>query len=235
MKDDPLGQMTIAEQEIIAGTGSQTGAGSRWGDYSMMSVDPADNTTFWYTQEYVETKGGAPWQTRVASFTFGSQLNLKVFLQGSFETSIMSTDLNTGGYLPAVNPYNEAPFNFQGADRISLLDENSNDIPDFYENNPEIVDWVMVELRTSTEASSIVSKKTGFVKSDGTVVGLDGSSPLLFGVPTGDYYVVVHHRNHLPIMSANTVAMSNSTPASYDFTTGSEKYFGGSSGAVQLD
>jgi hypothetical protein len=235
MKDDPLGQMTITEQEIIAGTGSQIGPGCRWGDYSMMSVDPADNTTFWYTTEYVENTGTAPWQTRVASFTFGSKLNLKVFLQGSFGSGSMTTELNTAGSLPAVHPYSADPFDFQGADRISLLDENSNTIPDFYENNSDIVDWVMVELRTSIDASSMVSQKAGFVKSDGTVVGLNGTSPLLFGVPSGNYYIVVNHRNHLPIMSANTVPMSNTTQAFYDFTTGSDKYYGGPAGAVQLD
>jgi len=234
MKDDPLGTMTITEQEIIAGTGSQTGAGSRWGDYSMMSVDPADNSTFWYTTEYVQTTGGAPWQTRIASFTFGSVLNLKVFLQGSFVAGSMSTQLNSDGLLPFSHPYSNSPFNFSGADRISLVDSNSSNIPDFFENNPDIVDWVLVELRTGTSSSTSVLKKAGFVKNNGDVVGLDGSSPLLFGVPSGDYYIVVHHRNHLPIMSATTVSMTNSTTATYDFTTGSDKYYG-TGGAVQLD
>jgi len=67
LSSDPLGQMTVAEQTIIAGTGSQTQT-SRWGDYSSMSVDPADNLTFWYTQEYVQTTGSFSWNTRIASF-----------------------------------------------------------------------------------------------------------------------------------------------------------------------
>ncbi|HEX9656188.1 MAG TPA: proprotein convertase P-domain-containing protein, partial [Bacteroidota bacterium] len=67
---DPLGTMTLAEQTIIAGTGSQTGTANRWGDYTSMSVDPTDDQTFWYTDEYIQTTGAAPWQTRVASFQF---------------------------------------------------------------------------------------------------------------------------------------------------------------------
>jgi len=67
---DPLGQMTIAEDVIMAGTGSQTGSACRWGDYSCMSVDPASPTTFWYTTEYLQYTGGAPWRTRIASFYF---------------------------------------------------------------------------------------------------------------------------------------------------------------------
>jgi len=67
---DPLGTMTMPEQTIISGSGYQTGSASRWGDYSMMSVDPSDDATFWYTTEYIQTTGIASWQTRVASFVF---------------------------------------------------------------------------------------------------------------------------------------------------------------------
>ncbi len=68
--NDPLGTLPEAEVEIIAGSGSQTHSSGRWGDYSAMSVDPADDCTFWYTQEYIETTGPASWQTRIASFEF---------------------------------------------------------------------------------------------------------------------------------------------------------------------
>jgi hypothetical protein len=67
---DPLGTMPQAEGEIIAGSGVQTHSAARWGDYSAMSVDPVNDCTFWYTQEYIETTGPAPWQTRVASFQY---------------------------------------------------------------------------------------------------------------------------------------------------------------------
>ena len=70
--NDPLNQMTIAEQTIIAGTGSQTGSAARWGDYSMMSVDPTDDLTFWFTTEYVQTTGSTTWRTRIASFKFSN-------------------------------------------------------------------------------------------------------------------------------------------------------------------
>lgn len=66
--NDPLGEMTFYEEEIIAGTGVQTGSVGRWGDYSMMSVDPVDDTTFWFTTEYVQYSGQVRWQTRIAGF-----------------------------------------------------------------------------------------------------------------------------------------------------------------------
>ncbi len=69
---DPLGQMTQGETTLIAGSGSQTGTGSRWGDYAMMAVDPLDDCTFWFTTEYIPTTGTAPWRTRIGSFKFPS-------------------------------------------------------------------------------------------------------------------------------------------------------------------
>ncbi len=67
---DPLGTMPQGENTLIAGTGSQTGTGSRWGDYASITVDPTDDCTFWFTTEYIRTTGGAPWQTRVGAFKF---------------------------------------------------------------------------------------------------------------------------------------------------------------------
>jgi uncharacterized repeat protein (TIGR01451 family) len=64
--DDPLGTLQ-AEQTLIDGAGSQTGA-NRWGDYSAMSVDPVDDCTFWYTNEYYTASSSRNWATRVATF-----------------------------------------------------------------------------------------------------------------------------------------------------------------------
>jgi len=57
------------EQTAFAGGGSQTG-GSRWGDYSSMNVDPTDDVTFWYTQEYYEVQDSNDWNTGIVSFAF---------------------------------------------------------------------------------------------------------------------------------------------------------------------
>jgi hypothetical protein len=65
----PLGEMNYIERELVEGTSSQSGI-NRWGDYSCMSVDPSDDYTFWYTQEYM--RGG--WKTRIGQFDFGPVL-----------------------------------------------------------------------------------------------------------------------------------------------------------------
>jgi len=66
---DPAGSMET-EQLIVNGTGSQTGGLSRWGDYSAMTVDPVDDCTFWYTQEYIKANGSFNWNTRISNLKF---------------------------------------------------------------------------------------------------------------------------------------------------------------------
>ncbi len=66
---DPASTMET-EVNIISGSGSQDGNLSRWGDYSAMQVDPVDDCTFWFTEEYMKTTGSFNWNTRIASFKF---------------------------------------------------------------------------------------------------------------------------------------------------------------------
>jgi hypothetical protein len=69
---DPPGQMTLGEGVIVNGSGVQTTTNSRWGDYTSLNVDPVDDCTFWYVNEYYTAAGqassAAGWQTRIASF-----------------------------------------------------------------------------------------------------------------------------------------------------------------------
>jgi hypothetical protein len=66
---DPPGTMQV-ETVMMAGTGSQTGSLHRWGDYSAMQVDPSDDCTFWYTNEFLRTNGTFNWATHIGSFKF---------------------------------------------------------------------------------------------------------------------------------------------------------------------
>ncbi len=69
---DTLGTLGQTEVTLQAGSGSQTGTGSRWGDYAMMTIDPVDDCTFWMTTEYMPTTGTASWATRIGAFKFPS-------------------------------------------------------------------------------------------------------------------------------------------------------------------
>ena len=70
---DPVNTME-APAGIFAGPGSQKGGtangGDRWGDYSGMAVDPGDDCTFWYVNEYLPANGLFNFHTRLASLKF---------------------------------------------------------------------------------------------------------------------------------------------------------------------
>jgi hypothetical protein len=70
LASDPLGKLCVPETSLIEGTSSQSGGFNRWGDYSAMSVDPSDDLTFWYTNQYYSITGGG-WKTRIGSFRIG--------------------------------------------------------------------------------------------------------------------------------------------------------------------
>lgn len=67
LSGDSLGTLQT-EASLIAGTGSQTGS-NRWGDYSAVAVDPANDCSFWYTSEYYPVDSSNQWKTRVGVFT----------------------------------------------------------------------------------------------------------------------------------------------------------------------
>lgn len=69
-QSDPLNTME-SENSVIEGSGIQTGS-NRWGDYSSISIDPTDDCTFFYTNQYQQSNGSFNWRTRIASFKFPS-------------------------------------------------------------------------------------------------------------------------------------------------------------------
>ena len=74
---DTLGILDQSEVTMTVGTGHPTTTNSRWGDYSAMTIDPVDDCTFWYTNEYYTTTTGIPgdtrpWTTAVGAFKYPS-------------------------------------------------------------------------------------------------------------------------------------------------------------------
>jgi hypothetical protein len=105
LSEDPAGTLPQGEATLVAGGGSQTSTSARWGDYSMMAVDPSDGCTFWYTQEYMQTTGSASWQTRIGSFRFPSCSTGPTGLLSGTVTTTSGAPVSgavvtvTGGYL----------------------------------------------------------------------------------------------------------------------------------------
>src|SRR6266566_857814 len=82
LASDPLGSLQ-AESMIVSGAGSQNGGISRWGDYSALTIDPIDDCTFWYTNEYLQMTGNFNWSTRIASFKFPDCSHSSVAVSGA--------------------------------------------------------------------------------------------------------------------------------------------------------
>ncbi len=66
-KSDPLNVLS-AEQVFVNGGGSQTGTSNRWGDYTSLAIDPSDEETLWYTNEYYDNTSSFNWKTKIGAF-----------------------------------------------------------------------------------------------------------------------------------------------------------------------
>ena len=146
------------------------------------------------------------------SITLRIYVDLTAFLEGSFNGSNMNTDLNSLSDFPLSQPYNQQPWDYLGTESVGSIP------------NAEVVDWLLVELRDAIDAPSAtpatwIAKKAAFVLSDGSVVGMDGSSELEFNKSiTNQLFVVLWHRNHLGMMSAIPVTKIGDV-YTYNFTT----------------
>jgi len=158
------------------------------------------------------------------------EVDLKVFLEGPFNGSDMNTYL-TGNPepvegFPLSQPYTGSPWNYPGTESVVTLPNN-------------IVDWVLVEFRDaiiadSANASTTIERQAAFLLNNGSVVGLNGVSNLRFNSSISEQlFVVICHRNHLDIISANPLVLSNGS-YSYDFTTEETQVYGGSSGYKEI-
>ncbi len=68
LSGDALGTLGQGETTVKAGGGAQTGSLTRWGDYATMSIDPADQCTFWFSTEYLKASGSYNWSTYTSPF-----------------------------------------------------------------------------------------------------------------------------------------------------------------------
>ncbi len=85
MATDPINTMTLGETHLVDGAGAQTDTSNRWGDYSDMTVDPVDDQTFWYTQEYYDSTSSFNWRTRIGNFKLAST-SQTITLKGKGQT-----------------------------------------------------------------------------------------------------------------------------------------------------
>jgi len=154
-----------------------------------------------------------------------SVVNAKVFLQGPYNFGSMLTTLNSSGVIPLTQPYSVPCWNYYGTESVP---------PDFFINHPDIVDWVLVQLRTGTTSNTTIATRAAFLKNNGVIVDLDGVSPVSFlFLNSTNNYIVIKQRNHVPIMSSTKIQLTSTTTL-YDFTSSQSNAYG-SNALIELD
>ena len=143
----------------------------------------------------------------------GIALSTRVWLQGPYnqQTQLMDNTLQLKDLLPVKQPYAAQPFAYNGSEvRSSAVDSATA--------GDALVDWVLIDIRTN--ANTIVASKAALLQRDGDVVDAQsGSNWLSFAnVPTGNYYVSLRHRNHLGVITASPLNLTQ-TAKLVDFTS----------------
>lgn len=171
--------------------------------------------------------------TEVGTFAVGSkpvatyvQLSAKVFLQGAYASnSLMNEGLRSlslipsaenttapSGQMPRPNGYTHTAWGGSETAASGAFNVQTN-------TNDNIVDWVFVELRDPSVSATILHTRAALLQKDGDIVNENGTSPLkIYGVPDGNYYISIRHRNHLAVRSATTKSLSRAANTTVDFT-----------------
>ena len=147
----------------------------------------------------------------------GIKAHFKIFMEGAYEgNGSMHTNLQT--QIPLNQPYNTAPYNYNGTETLLSIP-------------PNMVDWVLVEARTGTPNLSgdrntvTVETQAGILLEDGNIVDVNENPVGFENLETGQsYHFCIRHRNHLDVLTATPI-MAN-TDIFYDFTTSPDQALG---------
>jgi hypothetical protein len=147
----------------------------------------------------------------------GCRVASKLFLEGPYKTAGDTMTVALGGSRPVLSPYTEE------ARTVSTVPALA-------------VDWVLVEVRSRADSAAVASRAC-FIRSNGNLVADNGNS-LYISVKSapGDYYLVIRHRNHASVMSADKLngLTWGVTSSSYNFTGGTAQFYG-TGGAKQIE
>lgn len=162
-------------------------------------------------------------------FSSAHRLFANLFLEGPYQSSgTMNSLLGASGLLPLNQPFNEAPYYYEGSESIG-------------EAGVDMVDWILIEARTGvpslsgSKGTTTIETRAGMLLSDGTVIGADATEGIAFynledGLP---YHFCVRHRNHLDVLTATPI-LANSN-MNIDFTTSTEQAFGAEQLKLSVD
>ena len=176
---DTLGTME-GEVTLLAGLGSQSSGGKdRWGDYASVTIDPTDDCTFWFTQEYLKStgqNGGFNWSTAIGSFNFPGCGGTPNFSLNAIPSSVSVAEGGT-----ATTTVNVVPVNgFTGSVTLSKLSGLPTGVTVGFSPNPTTTSSTL-----TFTASGTAAKGTSTVTIQGVSGGLTQTAMLNLTVTGG--------------------------------------------------
>lgn len=155
------------------------------------------------------------------SYNILYRLSVKLFLEGPYKNGTMETHLSSLKLIPKTQPYSSTPWMYNGNEYADSISGN-------------IVDWMLVELRRNPDDSAADYRTAALLRNDGILVDLFGNYYITFiNLTDSSYYLVVRHRNHLPVISSVPVILGMDFINIYDFSS-SDLTVHGNNSAIKL-
>jgi len=158
----------------------------------------------------------------------GVLVNAKVWLQGPYIVAggLMVDSLRVHDYIPLTEPYSTLASNpyvhkaYGGGETVTGLSVFNQPV-----NGDDIVDWIVLELRSLADSTTVVASKSALIQRDGDIVDLIGTGPVsVLGVADGNYIIGIRHRNHLGVRTNASTALNSSPSTLIDFTLNGTAY-----------
>ncbi|MBK8471141.1 MAG: hypothetical protein IPL33_02390 [Sphingobacteriales bacterium] len=128
-------------------------------------------------------------------------VKMSAALEGCYSGGTMNTTLRNNNLLPANQPFNRAPWWYNGTEQSTNLPTNA-------------VDWVLVEVRQPNAPYDIVAQKAALLLANGTIKdpGAATNEIQVTGLTAGDTYrLSLKTRNHLAVLSSQSMTLPNAT------------------------
>ncbi|MFM2385836.1 MAG: hypothetical protein RL660_593 [Bacteroidota bacterium] len=169
-----------------------------------------------YTNTYILSSGCDSISTHNVYVHGGIKLAPRALLGACYDASTLACrdSLRTKNLVPLTQPYGSGSY----GTLVHAGSEATTSAALGVAGANAIIDWVLIEFRSASNPSLVLATRAALLQSDGDIVEVDGASDVEVGIVPGNYYVSVHHRNHLPVMTATALALSGTSTA-IDFTS----------------
>ncbi|MCD4679354.1 MAG: T9SS type A sorting domain-containing protein, partial [Bacteroidales bacterium] len=211
-------------QEYVVLTFNHDESSSGVGDFEIVNDSwTSNNNGDYYLEILGADKTGDNYHNAMSVYlgSCGIEVNVTTLLQGPYSNNgMMNTDLVDS--ITNNQPYQNSPWLYQGQEYLNSVPQN-------------MVDWVLLELRDSSDYNIVNNTKAGVLLSDGTIKDTNLINGVVFeNVSDGYYYFLVRHRNHIPVMTKDPIYIFNQVIV--DFTDPSlTNIFGDTLGQIELE